>query len=517
VSLLNEQVQKNRQEIDALRGEIKERRKRARSGRIDCSDIKEKIAELLKENKPFIEELKAYRTKIKILVKPRLDELESERRAKVKELRQRYAGEGLYWGNYNAVLKSYQTARSRAMQSGVELRFHRYDGTGRWTCQIQGGMSVDEVFSEASNFFQIDPVPETAWNHPAEGERRRLCRTKARIRIGSDEEKNPVWLEIPIAMHRPIPADARIQLVSITTKKVGDKTRWFLNVTVNEEEPQKEGSRTGEVLALDIGWRKKPDGSIRVSYWVDSNGQTGEVKLDGSFIDSNQRVNSLQKIRDDNFNLAKEKLSDWLSNRKELEGSPDWLTERTSTLAKWRAQSKLAALVLHWRDNHFSDDAEILSFLESWRRQDKHLWTWQANLRDKVSGRRLEQYRIFAAESARKYDAVIFEEFDLRSVKKKKRTEQGVDSNSGLRNFMRIAGASILRSEVKRAFDAAGKLFVKDRPSGRGECPFCGEMRQGESETGMLVSCESCGKVYDRDWGKAKDILSRWFAATKKL
>ena len=517
ISSLNEEVGRRREEIEALRGEIKERRKKARSGRVDDSEIKKKVAELLAENKHLIQELKDYRAEVKIMVKPRLHELESERRARVKELRQQYAAEGLYWGNYNAVLTSYQTARSRSMQSGGELHFRRFDGTGRLTCQIQGGMSVEEAFSGANNLFQIDPVPETAWNIPSRGESRKLCRTKAKIRITSDEEKNPVWIEIPIVMHRPIPQNARIQRVSISTKKVADRIRWFLNVTVIEDELEKEDFAIGQVVALDVGWRKKEDGSIRIAYWIDSNGDTGEVELDVSFIHTDQRIRTLQKKRDDNFNVAKEKLSKWVSARKEHEEVPEWFTERTDTLAQWRAQARLAALILFWRDNRFSGDGEVFSFLESWRRQDRHLWIWQANLRDKMSGRRLQQYRVFAAKAAKQYDAVIFEEFDLRSIKKKKRPEQGVDSDSSLRNFMKIAGVSILRSEVRRAFEAAGKLFVKEQTSGQGACPFCGETAEREPGVGMFVSCTGCGKVYDRDWAKAKDLLSRWFVATKKL
>lgn len=185
ISSLHEEVGKRQKEIETLREEIKEKRKRARSGRVDISEIKEKIAGLIGENKPLIQELKDYRAAVKIMVKPRLNELESERRAKVKELRQRYAAKGLYWGNYNAVLTSYQTARSRTMQAGGELRFRRFDGTGRLTCQIQGGMSVEEAFSGGNNFFQIDPVPLAAWDTPSRGERRKLCRTKAKMRISS--------------------------------------------------------------------------------------------------------------------------------------------------------------------------------------------------------------------------------------------------------------------------------------------------------------------------------------------
>ena len=42
-------------------------------------------------------------------------------------------------GHYNAVLASDETARVRAMKEGADLKFHSFDGQGRFTNQIQGG------------------------------------------------------------------------------------------------------------------------------------------------------------------------------------------------------------------------------------------------------------------------------------------------------------------------------------------------------------------------------------------
>ncbi|MGC8495172.1 MAG: hypothetical protein ACP5SH_25930 [Syntrophobacteraceae bacterium] len=310
IASLNKQVDQKREELATLRNEMK--KKRSKSGKADESGAKQKAASLLEELKLLIGKLRTYRGEIAIMLKPRLRELEDERREEVKKLRREAAGRGLYWGNYNAVLGSYQTARIRALHSGGELHFRRYDGTGRWTCQIQGTMTLGEAFSKANNLFQIDPVPEDAWNHPIKGERKRLCRTVARMRIASEEGAHPVWLEIPIAMHRPIPPGAKIPMVSINAKKVGDAMRWFLNVTVIEEEPQKEPFPSGRILAVNIGCREKPEGSIRVACWVDNKEAAGEVNLDNSFVATDARISELQRKRDENFNLAKERLAQWL-------------------------------------------------------------------------------------------------------------------------------------------------------------------------------------------------------------
>ena len=518
IAALTGELTARKEEIEALRKSIKERRQASRAGKAPATEIKARIAQLVAENKPLIEEIKAYRAKIKVELKPKTHDLEAERRGEVKKLRQRYAAEGLYWGNYNAVLNSFDTARSRAMQSGAELRFHRFDGTGRWTCQIQGGMSIEEAFEGGSNSFQIDRIDPAAWDDSSttRGERKRLCRTSARVRINSDAARKPVWLEIPIVMHRPIPADARIQLVSVNTKKIANRIQWFLNVTVVEGDEER-GELSGDVVALDVGWRKKPDGCVRVAFWADGSGGMGEVKLDPWAIAADRQVQSLQSTRDGNFNAARERVAKWMASRKNAEGStaiPEWFLERTATLSQWRSQARLAALVSHWRGNRFPGDDDIFAISELWRKQDKHLWTWQANLRDKTQKRRLEHYRVFAAQLAAKYDVAVFDQFDLRGPGRKKSPEEGVDSESRLRHIKTLAGVSVLRGEIKRAFDSAGKLFVKKQFGATEDCPFCGATKNGEPNVDMHLRCPNCGKIFDRDHAKAKYLLERWFAAS---
>jgi transposase len=507
ISSLNEKLEIKKQEIDSIRNAVKNGAKGGQSS--EKLEAKQKIATLLGECKSLIAELKTSKSEARIMIKPRLHDIEIERRDSVKKLRQKYAAERLYWGNYNAVLRSYQTARSRAAQTGGEVQFHRYDGTGRWTCQIQGGMTVDEAFYGVNNLFQLTAVQQNAWSHPSKGERKRLCRSSAKMRIASDAESNPIWLEIPFTMHRPIPSDGKIQFVSINTRKVGDRIRWFLNITVVEKEPEKEGSPSGLVLAVNIGCREEQDGALRVAYWAANNGGAGEVKLDESFVKTHKRISSLQKTRDDNFDSARIRLAQWLPKQAKKGALPDWLSQWTGELTRPKAQGKLTALIQHWRINRLEGDGEIFEFLESWRQQDKHLWSWQSNLRNKMTGRRLEQYRVFAAKAARQYDSAIFEELSLQRLKGEKRWPRGGDGGSESWNLMNIVSASILRREIKRALDSAGKPFIKVHlPGSKVECPFCGKNTQSDERPGVLLSCEDCGKVYDLDWAKAKSLLS---------
>lgn len=507
IKCLTEKDKELGERIAALTQQMKDKRKAARSGKAPVDGLREERMALIAERKPLREELKQYREEIKIQIKPQMHELDAEHKARVKALRQEYAGKGLYWGNYNAVVDSYQTARSRAMKEGAQLRFHRFDGSGRWTCQIQGGMTVDQAFFGSDNRFQIAPVCPGAWMHPSRSKRRRLCRTKARIRIGSNEERQPEWLEIPIIMHRPIPEDALIKSVSISAKKVGNRVKWFLNVTVVTNGELSAVDRTGKVVALDVGWRRTKDG-LRVGYWVDSDDQEGEILLDKSFLETDERLTKLQQTRDNNFNLAKGKLSQWLGKAEDL---PDWFLESVKHLAQWRACAKLASLVLNWRENRIAGDQEIFDFLENWRRQDKHLWTWQANLREKMQGRRLDQYRVLASELVKKYDIIAMEEFDLRQVTRKK--AEG-DKDRKIRSVARVAAVSSLRDEIVRACSESGKFFQKFDPANTTmQCPFCGGRIEGSPRENITVVCGKCKAVYDQDWAGAKNILKKWFGA----
>ena len=145
-------------------------------------------------------------------------------------------------------------------------------------------------------------------------------------------------------------------------------------------------------IALDLGWRKMPDG-IRVGMWSDNNGQFSEVKLSNEFVIGMDKTDDIQSIRKNMFNESVARLRNW---KQETITLPEWFTERTKTLSLWKAIAKLASLTLFWRDNRFADDESIFTQMEEWRKRDKHLYEYEGNLRDRLLRNRREQYRIFA-------------------------------------------------------------------------------------------------------------------------
>jgi hypothetical protein len=86
------------------------------------------------------------------------------------------------------------------------------------------------------------------------------------------------------------------------------------------------------------------------------------------------------------------------------------------TVATWRSVGRLAALVLRWRDDRFPGDAAVFDVLEAWRKQDKHLFEWEANLRRAAVDWRTTQYYEFAKKLALAYREVVVEDADWRAL-----------------------------------------------------------------------------------------------------
>ena len=209
------------EELKAVREEIKTARKKARSGKVDVSTL-QKQAKILKEKISTAKIKQAEKNKkIKEASKETIKQLEQERRQAVKALTK---ASGLYWVNYEEVVNNYDLARRRAMVEKTEIKFHRWTGEGKVTVRYQTGLPVGEVFQQDTRL-QINPVPQEAWDSPVRGTRRKLARTVIRLRARSENRK-PVWVELPMVMHRPLPPNSEIRMASIIRQRVGRKWRY---------------------------------------------------------------------------------------------------------------------------------------------------------------------------------------------------------------------------------------------------------------------------------------------------
>jgi seryl-tRNA synthetase len=102
-----------REEKNILSEQIKERRKKSRSGQVDCSDLQEQINGLNHQLKELSPAIKEQRRELINANRPLLNEMDAERMSQVKQAQ---SASGLYWCNYDDVEKSYDAARKKAMK-----------------------------------------------------------------------------------------------------------------------------------------------------------------------------------------------------------------------------------------------------------------------------------------------------------------------------------------------------------------------------------------------------------------
>lgn len=198
-----ERIEQLQQKKTALREEMKARRKEARKRKaVDLSDLK---TELESTHAELVAAIQSHKQTTAARHEARRAELSANAERthrRIKRARQAAASMGLFWGTYNDIVQRADAGRKH----GGELHFRSFRGEGTLTAQIMGGAGVDHCLSGGHTFFQVDP--------PAAGRKWRY----ARMRIGSNPDRSPVWLAIPIVLHRDLPPMADIRSVSMTRR-----------------------------------------------------------------------------------------------------------------------------------------------------------------------------------------------------------------------------------------------------------------------------------------------------------
>lgn len=451
---------------------------------------------------------KGRKTEARATAKPRLDELETERKEAMTSARQAAAATGLYWGNYNAVVDRFQTARknmlsNRSKGQSCDLRFARWDGTTSWTVQLQGGASFADIMGGRCQLVQIDPVPDAAWVSPSRGERRRLCRTTGRIRIGS-EGAAPVWMEFPVTIHRPVPADGCIKMAHVVRKKAGLRWEWYLNLVVTSELPEQSG---GCPVAVHFGFRREGE-VIRVATVHDGRTFTS-VTIPYSTVRAMERTEGLRAVLDKHINELRDELTHWL--KANAAWLPDWIGEQTRGLHQWRSSSRFVRLLDIWE--RFTGDEDIYARLDDFRRRHRHLYQWESDLKRKITLRRREAFRKVAAQIAVMASVVYLDDTDYARLARRPAQEdsRANEVEAAVRRMARVAAPAELRAEIERCCALKNVRTSRIAPADiTRECCRCGNVAEsGELGVGVRVTCPTCGIEHDRDNNAVSNVWSR--------
>lgn len=432
-------------------------------------------------------------------VRARLADLEAGRRAAVKAAQAEAASAGLWWGNYDDVIASYNVARRRP---GGELRFHSWYRTrGKVSVRYQTGLPLSAAYAETDTRFQLRALPADTWD-TRRGQRH--ARTVARVRIGSDG-RAPRWLELPVLQHRPIPAGSVVRQVAVTRELLGGNVRWHLLVVVDEPE-RIALAPSGPTVAINLGWRVRPDG-LRIAFWRDAAGASGEVVLPTRWREQYDKCAAIRGHRDLAFNAARDRLVAFLAGAPDV---PAWLAVGAANLPLWRSSERLARLVRQWGDARFAGDEAVYAELAAWRRRERHLQEYEVNTRDQLLAQRLNAYRTFAAQVARRAGQVRLHELDLQEVAARGASGRADELVPAARHNRVQAAVSTLRLSVEQACAREGVAVVVV-PAGEPitqTCAWCRTVQHFDAAAHLEHTCAVCGRRWDQDENACRNMLA---------
>lgn len=410
-----------------------------------------------------------------------------------------YNASDAYWGTKlcvsDAVLRAADSSRKQSAEALV--RYQRFEG-GLLAVQLQKGLTVAELMKGDDSRVQIR----------GEGKRRGLA-----LRVGSGDGRAPVWAVFPFFFHRELPAAGVVKWVKVTARKVATKTEYAVQLSVDNDGATLPTPAL-DTVAVDVGWRrfKASRRGLRVAAWVDSMGERGEVRVPERLLQRWQKTEDLGSIRDKHFNAALQVLL----QERAAGGArwPQWLLEATRYAHAWNKPARLAALTWRWyharpTEPELAGSDTTLRALEAWRKQDKHLYEWEAHQRGGVLRARRELYRVFAKQLAR-YRRIVVEHLDLRDFAELPEKDEPKDTpqQQAARPNRFKASVSELLSCMADACLRSGSDWVELEPAWTTQtCGECGEREEFDAAASVTHVCGHCGAEWDQDFNAAKNLL----------
>jgi hypothetical protein len=494
-------------------------------------------------------ELKAAKTRRRELIsaareqaRPELEAAAAAEKAAVKALYAAYCQQGkpcrrddgddavvlLYWPVYNDVVAHHRIAVSRVMAARAaghpaQLRHHRWDGGGSLHAQLMHASgdpaAAPEVLASGEgkwrNVLQVHPGDSNARGH-------RRGRGWARMRIGSSV------VNIPIRAHRELPEGADVSGARLVARRTGSVTRASVQLTARVPDPAPRDPTGRPVFAVHLGWRREPDGSVRVATWratmpvtVPRTGKltavlrqdtdrTGTVVLPPSWLSRLAHADKRRGLRDVKLNRIRDKLVAHLRAAAPQEAD-GWPT--AGEVAKWRSPARFATLALRHRDHPPAGREEIVAALEGWRRQDKKWWNAEAHGRRKVIGRRNDAYAEVAAwivslAGRVVLDDTVVSELARRSLPGPDAPITALEETASSQRFAAAPGS--LRERVRATCAREGVGCETVPCAGITRTHYrCGHVNPADHDyTHRWVECLGCGRDYDQDRSATLVVLA---------
>lgn len=470
---------------------------------------------------------------VKDEAKQRLQEASDSLKAAHKDLYRQYCTEGvLFWATFNDVLDHHKTAvkrigQKRAHGQPATLRHHRWDGTGTIAVQLQRQANMPPrtpaVISDPNGKYRnVLSVPWTdpqVWDTMTRAQQRKTGRGIVRMRAGATRTPSgdctPAWLDVPVQMHRMLPADADLTLARLTVKRTGSDLSATVQLTARVTDP--DPIVDGPAIAIHIGWRAAESGT-EVASWrstepldipsdlrhvivADIDGVTGKIVIPHSITD---RVHAHAKItaqRDQAVNIIRDQAVAYLTTHgPQPHPDPARGDITAADVKRWESPRRFAWLASYWRDTPPPAGAEIAAQLEAWRQIDKRLWDSSEHGRSRALGHRDDLHRNIAAVIAGQAGHVVVDDIDIAGIAAREVVDVPAAVETMWARRRSVASPGGLREKVVAAAVRDGVPLTVAPHKGLSLSHSCGhENPVPDGLIPRLVTCEGCGREYDVD------------------
>jgi hypothetical protein len=367
-------------------------------------------------------------------------------------------------------------------------------------------------------------------------------RTVAHIRIGSTEKGKPVFLSIPIVMHRPFPTGARLLSAAVNREKIGMKFRWNVEFTVkfNEVSQDTLNPETAQQLptpltaAVDLGWAKdslpEADGRIRVAgvreRMADGVENFYERCLPASFTEYAKKLNDIQSIRDTKTVEAFAKIAAFRETYDITDVALRELMDKAKASLSARKGKEpptwhLRSAVWMLRNSKAEAQLELKDILEDWYERWNHLNEWLSNGRDNQLAAKKDLYRRFAYKLAQTNSTLLLDADNFAKMAKKPAAE--TDKEACKNDVRFLAAPAMLRSALEACFcEAKGKRVLWTSLASSKTCSACQFVNETLGSS-RAFKCADCGHEDDREANATQNVMNEFlqrpgsFSADKKV
>ena len=502
---LNEEIKELQDQIEALFEEKKKLNKAARKNAI-TPDLDRKIKALKSQLRPLFASAKVLRKQSVVDNKPLLDEQDALRFNEIKSARQQIAAEGLWWGNYNTVLESFNTAVAKSYKDNAILHTKYFNGEGRLTNQIQGGVSVETVLLGENTRVKFINEP---WEYEGKGQVKPQPKQRYHLDFCAYADgRNKRMVRLPIVYHRELPEGATIKMVALKRTKQYDRWKWFVVFTLIMEVDETTIPRGNGVAVVNFGWRKTDDG-VRIATIL----RNGRI----DYVIYPDRIWSCQLAGERNrgtMDDATNKMVGWLKQLP-LEQAPENIQNLVATMRGFR---RIRGGHFEWLRKTWEVDArlwqpellkELQNFGYDWRlysRNDAAGRVWARNAREAYY--QMEVRRLFEGVGT-----IVLNGHDMSETANTKKSKSSLPRE--VRHQRCITAPSVFRMVLMKY----AKKYLIDTIVDDGKHDVCachGEPFVDHDRRDLFWSCPVHGGELDQDDNFVRLMLRRYEAREEK-